>query len=640
MGFFDLLKGYGTDESPAAENQQQEEAATTQSPPTVQEEDKKSSSATLQNTNSINPATAMDSTSSSMELQPVVTTQDSGNSGGSSQSIANGDQAETQSAAYNNAVATKQADDSMQPEDVQQQRQDDNNMNLPDQDEDVQNHHFTPIRKKIGQTIDEVEDKGEVKKSSVGASSLETANTMLAFAASPTTKSAQESNVKEVMPDDNSELEEDASRYKTEVAVESSEKDAQQAQKDGDELATTETCREAPHGKEQDDIVEAANTSSTTTATTTEVKVDKLVVALNEAQGNPPPETKANEDGKVVESADTSTDKSSQSKDLPGIRKTVVDELEHASSIKSNSQIGQNDPVAAVSTNEGWNCHKCNTTNPANGKRCTKCKCWKGGHRDGLHRSGSPSSKPIKQEESRRKRSPAKSPTMKECNRILSKLKRVDKAENKGIFSTPVVEDDNAPGYSKIITEPCDFGTIQARLDANEIDVPEFHRLISLVFTNALTYSPDTEHCVHIAALKLQTIYDKERQPKEASPAKSRRMSKRTSKTSMVKAEPMVEIPDNVGNQTLAENDIVLSLKNPYYKATMFKRFRTLGIVRNTDDDNAAAHELFQLFKKGGGRFFKALHSSNNRVKVEEVDEKVALASKLNLLCQCLFMNE
>jgi len=649
MGLFDLLRGYGTDDSPAVENQQQQEEAVRTQSPIVQEGDKKSSSAALQNTNSINPTTAMDSTSGSMELQPVVTSQDSGNSGGSSQSIANGNQAETQSAANNNAAATEeQADDSMQPEDVQQQRQDDNNINLPDQDEDVQNHHFTPIKKKNRQT-NEVNDKVEVKKSSAEAE--ETANTMLAFAASPTTKRAQETDDKDVMPSGNNELEADTSRYKTEVAVESSKKDAQQAQKDGDEMTTTksETRREAPQEVQNET---RASTNSASSPATTEVKVDKSVAAFNETQGNPPPETKANESGKAVESTDTSTDKSSQSKDLPGIRKTVVDDLDHAPAIKSSSQIGQNDPITAVSTGEGWNCHKCNTLNPANGKRCKKCKCWKGGHRDGLHRSGSPSSKPIKQEESRRKRSPTKSPIMKECNRILSKLKRVDKLEYEGTFSKPVVEDENAPDYSKIIKEPCDFGTIQARLDANEIEEPEFHRLVSLVFTNALTFNPDTEHCVHIAALKLRTIYDKERQPKEMSPTKSRRMSKRTSKTTIGKATseywdeinktmdtalveesmanisgnlPWYELDSNSGSQTLAENDVILSLKDPSYKATMFKQFRKLGIVRNADDQNAAADELFQLFKKGGGRFFKARKNSN---KIEEVDEKVALASE------------
>ena len=277
--------------------------------------------------------------------------------------------------------------------------------------------------------------------------------------------------------------------------------------------------------------------------------------------------------------------------------------------------------------------------NPLAGKRCLKCKCWEGGHRDGLHRSGSPSSKPIKQEEGRMKRSPTKSPIMKECNRILSKLKRTDKLEYNSTFSKPVVENEHAPDYFKIITEPSDFGTIQARLDANEIDVPEFHRLVSLVFTNALTYNPDTDHFVHEAALRLQAIYEKERQPKDTSPAKSRRMSERTSKTSTVKTEPMAETPDNLGNQTLAENDIVLSLKNSYYKATMFTQFRKLGIVRNADDDNAAADELFQLFKKGGGRFFKVIRYSSSN-EIEEVDEKVALASKLNMMCHYLLMNE
>ena len=216
---------------------------------------------------------------------------------------------------------------------------------------------------------------------------------------------------------------------------------------------------------------------------------------------------------------------------------------------------------------------------------------------------------------------------MKECNRILSKLKRTDKLEYNSTFSKPVVENEHAPDYFKIITEPSDFGTIHARLDANEIDVPEFHRLVSLVFTNALTYNPDTDHFVHEAALRLQAIYEKERQPKDTSPAKSRRMSERTSKTSTVKTEPMAETPDNLGNQTLAENDIVLSLKNSYYKATMFTQFRKLGIVRNADDDNAAADELFQLFKKGGGRFFKVIRYSSSN-EIEEVGDQSALASE------------
>ena len=155
---------------------------------------------------------------------------------------------------------------------------------------------------------------------------------------------------------DNNELEADASRYKIGVAVESSGKETQQEQKDGDELATStsETRLEAPHEKEQNEMgASTTNSSSSTTAATTEVKVVKSVAALNETQGNPPPETKANESGKAVESADTSTDKPSQSKDLPGIRKTVVDDLEHAPAIKSSSQIGQNDPITAVSTGVG-----------------------------------------------------------------------------------------------------------------------------------------------------------------------------------------------------------------------------------------------------------------------------------------------
>ena len=94
---------------------------------------------------------------------------------------------------------------------------------------------------------------------------------------------------------------------------------------------------------------------------------------------------------------------------------------------------------------------------------------------------------------------------MMECKRILAALTDHDKDNE--FFNAPVAP-SCAPGYSAIINEPSDFGTIQAKLEANEIDGPEeFHRLVSLVFTNACTYNPP-DHEVHQAALKLQVFYE------------------------------------------------------------------------------------------------------------------------------------
>ena len=71
---------------------------------------------------------------------------------------------------------------------------------------------------------------------------------------------------------------------------------------------------------------------------------------------------------------------------------------------------------------------------------------------------------------------------------------------------------------------------------------------------------------------------------------------------------------------------VILSLRNNYYKDTMWRYFRMLGMTRDKDTEARIGNEIFSLFKqKVGetGRFFKY---EGNRV-IEANDER-ALKSK------------
>ena len=62
---------------------------------------------------------------------------------------------------------------------------------------------------------------------------------------------------------------------------------------------------------------------------------------------------------------------------------------------------------------------------------------------------------------------------------------------------------------------------------------------------------------------------------------------------------------DEAGNPTeYNQNDVFLSLNDPYYKAAMHTEFKKLGPTWSERDD-IVADEVFQRFKMGGGRFFK-----------------------------------
>ena len=87
------------------------------------------------------------------------------------------------------------------------------------------------------------------------------------------------------------------------------------------------------------------------------------------------------------------------------------------------------------------------------------------------------------------------------CRQLLATLKAED-AE--GYFHEPVDPvEHNAPGYFDVISEPMDLSTITSRLYADEIDTEEFHRLVTLVFTNAIEYNSSPSHVVRVAAQRL-----------------------------------------------------------------------------------------------------------------------------------------
>ena len=95
-------------------------------------------------------------------------------------------------------------------------------------------------------------------------------------------------------------------------------------------------------------------------------------------------------------------------------------------------------------------------------------------------------------------------------------------------------------------------------------------------------------------------------------------------------------IDDTMAQNMLNQNDVVLSMYNPTYKAILFDQFRILGPTRDLEKESNISNELFLMFKDGGGRFFK-IHPTRvwsqypNQIssKHYEVNEKVALASEL-----------
>lgn len=67
----------------------------------------------------------------------------------------------------------------------------------------------------------------------------------------------------------------------------------------------------------------------------------------------------------------------------------------------------------------------------------------------------------------------------------------------------------NIPNYHQIITNPMDLGTIQAKMDANEVESPEeFARLMRLVFENAVKFNSNPMNFVHQTARAYLSIFN------------------------------------------------------------------------------------------------------------------------------------
>lgn len=105
--------------------------------------------------------------------------------------------------------------------------------------------------------------------------------------------------------------------------------------------------------------------------------------------------------------------------------------------------------------------------------------------------------------ESQRKR------VMLKCDEILKAFRDKDKLVG-SIFAEPV--DPIAlgiPTYPQIITNPMDLGTIQAKMDAEEIStVDEFAQLMRLVFENALKFNADRTSPVHQSAKNFLSMFN------------------------------------------------------------------------------------------------------------------------------------
>mmetsp|Transcript_7110 Transcript_7110/g.13449 ORF Transcript_7110/g.13449 Transcript_7110/m.13449 type:complete len:1377 (+) Transcript_7110:406-4536(+) len=98
---------------------------------------------------------------------------------------------------------------------------------------------------------------------------------------------------------------------------------------------------------------------------------------------------------------------------------------------------------------------------------------------------------------------------MEKCNAILKQVREKDLLGG-SFFAEPVDPVAHGiPTYHQIITNPMDLGTVQAKMDANEIESPEeFARLMRLIFDNAIKFNVDPGHIVHQAARNLLTLFN------------------------------------------------------------------------------------------------------------------------------------
>jgi len=102
-----------------------------------------------------------------------------------------------------------------------------------------------------------------------------------------------------------------------------------------------------------------------------------------------------------------------------------------------------------------------------------------------------------------------KSRIIEKCAAVLKAVREKDIVGG-SFFAEPVDPvAHKIPQYHQIITDPMDLGTIQYKMDHNEIETPEeFSRLVRLVFQNAIKFNEDQTHVVHQTARNLLTLFN------------------------------------------------------------------------------------------------------------------------------------
>ena len=127
---------------------------------------------------------------------------------------------------------------------------------------------------------------------------------------------------------------------------------------------------------------------------------------------------------------------------------------------------------------------------------------------------------------------------LEKCGQLLKFISEKDVASG-AFFANPV--DPVAlglPTYYQIISEPMDLGTIQSKLDADEIETPEeFGRLVRLVFENAMTFNVEPTHIVHQSARQLLILFNQKFRDIERMAENIRRQHKLPD--TVVKTDPM-----------------------------------------------------------------------------------------------------
>ena len=128
-----------------------------------------------------------------------------------------------------------------------------------------------------------------------------------------------------------------------------------------------------------------------------------------------------------------------------------------------------------------------------------------------------PTSSLIRRESSRQVKVPShladddpaanKARMMDKCSAILTLIKEKDTS---GLFLEPVDPVAHGiPTYHQVITNPMDLGTIQSKMDANEIESPEeFARLVRLVFENAVKFNSNPMNFVNETARSLLSHFN------------------------------------------------------------------------------------------------------------------------------------